>query len=641
MDALATFAMWILAAIAVVALGAHLLRRTSARAELREGLPSQPLLAPKRHHSAPLGNHDGPGQQVSLRPAYQPLARDTLTAPEQPADSPVTSAAAAPVPSTSGSSSEPDATKLLPATELTEPNAEGSSSTVEEEPSEASSEILPAADATTVTSTETVQADAEAIAQKHASEAAESYDKGSAIDQGSDLGSIQPPRRRQSVHRDRRGRKRAQVPAAPLPKPTDAPAENPTMRASAEVRLRLDLHPIRETVRLSAALSKPEGYPDTCTIDLNGGTPLHAYDESRYDDADLAWLPETLANELRFSAPGGLSWIRAARRVHIFARSPTEPGLVSVPAATLGQEHAIVCRADDSDFIRTLGEATRSPELQNFTHWEGVPAGWCVFAGYAPQQAAGGIAAGDFLPLDPLYDVKIHLVGGLRLRLNTFAEAHAPRIELSGLPAHATVSIDGKPAVADPTGAWQAEGWDAAGPHFVDVVPGPYLSYEIVADPAGHHGWPRWQSEETIFPANREVWTRTSICGASIMGAHGETVLAHEAAATLIALDSRGHATPLQRRSDAGVSIALPANPPAFLLVASGNRRHQGEIVWLGLELSSEGIAGSADELSTWANIVRSAAARRLPVKSNGSLEAKALWQKTARRARNVRRRTA
>jgi hypothetical protein len=319
----------------------------------------------------------------------------------------------------------------------------------------------------------------------------------------------------------------------------------------------------------------------------------------------------------------------------------TEPGLVSVPAAALGQEHAIVCRADDTEFVRTLAEATGSPELQDLAHWGGVPAGWCVLAGYTPRRAAEGIQAGDFSPLDPLYDLKINLVGGLRLRPNTFAEAHAPRIELSGLPAHATVSIDGKPAAADETGTWRAEGWDAAGLHLIDVVPGPSLSYEIVADPAVHHGWPRWQPEEAIFPANKEAWTRTSICGASIMGARGETVLAHETAAILIALDSRGHATPFQRRSDASVSIALPSSPPAFLLVASGNRRHQGEIVWLGLEPSRGGIAGSADELSTWANIVRSAAARCLPVKSNGSVEAKPLWQKAARRARDVRRRTA
>jgi hypothetical protein len=641
MDALATFAMWILATIAVVALGAHLLRRTFDRAEVREGLPSKPLLAPRQHRDAPLGNHVGPGQQVSLRPAYQPVARDTLTAPEQPTDSLQTNAAAAPARSISGPSSEQDEMKLPPATELTGPIPESCSSTVEELPRKLDSDILPVAGATIDTSAEIVEATAEAIVQEDANEAARSHGTGPVEAQGSDLSSVDLSRRRQSFHRDRRGRKRGQAPAAPLPEPTETAAEGPAIKASAEVRLLLNLHPIQETVQLSAVLSKPEGYPGTCTIDLNGGTQLHAYDESRYDDIDLSWRPETLASEFRFSAPGGFSWIRSVRRVHIFAPSPTEAGLVSVPAAMLGQEHAIVCRAEDSDFVRTLAQATRSQELQNFTNWRGVPAGWCVFAGYAPRQAAEGIAAGDFSPLDPLYDLKINLVGGLRLRSNAFAEAHAPRIELSGLPAHATVSIDGKPAVADGTGAWQAEGWNAAGPHLIDVVPGPSLSYEIVADPAGHHGWPRWQSEEAVFPTDREVWTRTSICGASIMGAHGETVLAHETVPTLIALDSRGHATPFQRRSDASVSIALPSSPPAFLLVASGNRRHQGEIVWLGLEPSREGIAGSADKLSTWANIVRIAAARRLPIESNGSPEAKALWQKTARRARNVRRRTA
>lgn len=133
------------------------------------------------------------------------------------------------------------------------------------------------------------------------------------------------------------------------------------------------------------------------------------------------------------------------------------------------------------------------------------------------------------------------------------------------------MTIDGKAASADGTGAWQAEGWDGPGSHLIDLTPGPSLSYEIVADPANREGWPRWQSQ-AILPAHKELWTRTSICGASILGVGGEAVLAHEAKPTLIALGSRGHATPFQKRSDANVSIALTPELPAFLLVTSGIR---------------------------------------------------------------------
>jgi hypothetical protein len=446
------------------------------------------------------------------------------------------------------------------------------------------------------------------------------------------------PRRQQAVHHDRRGRKRHQPKASPQ-QPAVEPLQTSSAKPLADVRLRLELHPIRETVQLSLVLLKPEGYPDTCTIDLNGGTQLNSYDENRFDDIDLIWLPDTLSNEFRFSAPGGFTWIRSARRIHIFASSATEPGFISVPAAVRGSEHAIVCRSEDADSVREVAEAAGSPELETLDHWNGVLAGWCVLTGYTPHHAAEDSAAGDFSSLDPRYNLEIRFAGGLQLRSNAFAEGHAPRIELPDLPDRVSVTIDGKAASADVTGAWQAEGWDTRGFHLIDLAPGPSLSYEIVADPANREGWPRWQPEAAP-PSRKEAWAQTSICGASILGIGGETVLARETKSTLIALGSRGHATPFQRRSDANVSIALTSDPPAFLLAASGTRRHQGEVIWLGLEPAAAGSTGSRTSLLAWAGIVRSAASRRLPFQSNGSSDAKAAWQRTARRARDVVRRT-
>jgi hypothetical protein len=305
-----------------------------------------------------------------------------------------------------------------------------------------------------------------------------------------------------------------------------------------------------------------------------------------------------------------------------------------------GLEHAIVCRPADSNAVRAVAKATGSPELRSLAQWEGVPTGWSVLTGYTPHRAAEGVATGEFSSLDPRYNLEIRCVGGLQLRSNAFAEGHAPRVELPDLPDSVSVTIDGKTASADATGAWQAEGWDGPGSHLIDLTPGPSLSYEIVADPANREGWSRWQSE-AMLPAHKELWTRTSICGASILGIGGEAVLAHEAKPTLIALGSRGHATPLQMRSDANVSIALTPELPAFLLVASGNRRHQGEVVWLGLEAGSARSVGSRANLLAWVNVVRSAASRRLPLKPSGNSDAKAAWQRTARRARDLRRRSA
>jgi hypothetical protein len=405
------------------------------------------------------------------------------------------------------------------------------------------------------------------------------------------------------------------------------------------VRLRLILHPIQQTVQLSLMLARPEGFPATSSIEVEGPISFQAFDESRYDDIDIAWLPTTLIGELRFASPDGYRWVRSARRIHIFASDPSEAGLISVSAARLGAEHTVVCTTEDASIVNEIAASTGSPALVSHDHWQGIPAGWCVLSRYIPKRAAENVSDATLSTLDPRYDLEIKLIGGLVIRPGVFAERHPPLIEIAALPDGVSVIIDGEEAVQNGVGGWEAAEWNQPGSHLIDVVPGPSLTYEIVGDPAEHGGWELWDAHEGRFSSDGP-WARARICGAALSGPSGETVLAHEARQTLIALGSRQDAVGLCKRSDAEVSVALLSSPPAFLIETSGPRRRQGEVVWLGLERpSAKRRAPATSAQDHWASIVRSAASRRLPLRTQGSSIAKTLWIKTVRRARSLKRR--
>ena len=126
-------------------------------------------------------------------------------------------------------------------------------------------------------------------------------------------------------HCDRRGQRRAAKPQSGADSKANAASVAAMLRAPAEARLRLMLHPVRRTVTLSAVLARPAGYPDRITLLLGPGTPVEAYSENRYDDIDLEWTPDLLSGELRLDCEEGYQWLRSSRRVHIFSELANEP----------------------------------------------------------------------------------------------------------------------------------------------------------------------------------------------------------------------------------------------------------------------------------------------------------------------------
>lgn len=440
--------------------------------------------------------------------------------------------------------------------------------------------------------------------------------------------------RQPSVHRDRRGRRRAITATAP-PQPV-APSPGASARPPAEAKLRLSLHPIRRTARLSVVLTRPDGFPARVAIPGAGTEVVEAYNEQRYDDVDLPWTSEFLEGELRLTSDDGFQWLRSARQIHIFAQDPNEPELISASAARAGIAHTLICRSGDTEAIRLAAAVTGSPELQTHEHWRGIPDGWSVLSGYTPGHAAAQPLPSGLRTMDPGEGLEISFEGGLAVRGHVYAAGHPPRIIITPAPGAASVTIGGIPAELSSSGAWIAAGWDAPGQHIIDVVPGPSASYEITADPWLTGGWDFWDAHPERFGKGAgEPWARAKICGALIRGPTDETVFAAETQPTLVALGARAGATLLRRRADTGVSVGLMAEPPAFLISATGSRRSQGRVVWLGVALAQ---GPSRQHDAEWVATVRSAAARRLPL-VHADAPGEDAWRKAKERARRLRNR--
>ena len=428
-----------------------------------------------------------------------------------------------------------------------------------------------------------------------------------------------------AVYRDRRG----------LPRPTGKASRNGRAAPSppAEVRLRLMLDPVQRNVSLSVVLMRPEGFPERVQPLLEGEGTVEAFDTSRYDDLVLDWTRELLSGELRIGSKEKYQWLRAARAVHIFSENPDESGMISVSCARSYAVHAVICRAVDEEIVRSAGLATGSPPLVAHKRWHGIPDGWIVLSGYCPHHAAKDALPAQFSALDPGTEVEISLIDGLAIGGRVYAEGRPPKIGIDGLPDGGFVMIGGISAIQAADGAWEADGWDALGHHLIDVVPGPSLTYQIMADPVMNGTWQFWDAHPERFGTHSDKpWGRAGICGAAVRGAEGETVIAAPRSPILIALGERREAVALTPRGNVNASVAMMSEAPCFLISATGLRRKQGRIVWLGSRAKGGG-RSSPDE--SWVETVRSVAARRLRLEG-ADLDGERVWRNVKRRARRI-----
>lgn len=457
---------------------------------------------------------------------------------------------------------------------------------------------------------------------------------GDAASPAADAGTTPPtPQRRPRAYRDRRGSRRAGLSGA---RPSSAPARAGAGTAPAEAFLRLSLHPIQRTVRLSLVLARPEGFPEQITLATEGHPSVRAYDDGRYDDVDVPAGATLLGSELRFKSLERFQWLRSARRVQVFSTAPSEPDLISVSAARAGAEHAVLCRSSDVTDVRRIAELAGSPPLVSHDGWPGVPAGCAVLSAFCPVRAIAEGVEPSLSTLDPGASITIEL-SGIPIRARVFAEGHPPLISIDGLPEGTAVSIGGEKAQQSESGVWIASLWDAPGRHVIDVVPGPSFTYEIAPDPASGEGWAYWDAHALRFGASAAAsWERAEICGAQVMGPSGSVIIAADTHATMVALGMHATATPLRHRTDAPVSVGAVRGGAVFLLSAWGGRRNQGRVVWLGNPVAARTLASSRPD-RFWVETVRNAASRRLPLEGADEVGRKA-WEEAVARARKLAR---
>jgi len=377
---------------------------------------------------------------------------------------------------------------------------------------------------------------------------------------------------------------------------------------------------------------RPDGFPQRLTFD--GQPPVEAYSLRHYDDIDLPWTDELLEGELRITSKEGYQWLRSARLVHIFTEDPDEPGLISVSAARAEHTYTLVCRSSDAAPVHTAAEATGSPKLKALSGWQGIPNGWTVLSGYAPVRTPPEPLSVELRPLDPGMGVKIEFEGGLLIRPKVFARSRPPRISIRPLPTGVEITIGGQQAQFTAEAGWEAPGWDAPGHHLIDIVPGPSVTYEIVDDPWVQTGWEFWNAHPKRFDTTiAEPSAQAKICGACIQGPDGQAVIAAQTQQTLVALGAQSDAVRLYPRRDIPASVGFVSEPSAFLLSATGQRRYQGRVIWLG-RLPTARRSRRADP--EWVTAVHWATLRRLPL-DGADASGEDAWREAKNRARNLR----
>jgi hypothetical protein len=497
-------------------------------------------------------------------------------------------------------------------------------------------QVQPAANAADVVSISSALPAETSHASQQAQDTNDEHAATSVPDGEADLGTavtseeVVERRKQRTVYRDRRGTRRART--SPVPTRNNV---RQSIVLPADVSLRLTLHPIRRDVRLSAVLGRPEGFPDCVTLTLNGQR-VQAYDDRRYDDIDVPAGMNLLNDELRFDTVERFQFLRSARRIQLFSTTPIDPDQVSVSAARAGAEHAILCHANDVGEVRRIAQLAGSPPLVPHDGWPGVPPACAVLSAYIPERAITEAIDPSLRTLDPGVSISINLSGGLPIRPKVFAQGHPPHISIEDLPKGTAVTIGGETAQQAETGNWIAPRWDAPGRHIIDIVPGPSLTYEIAPDPMSTDGWPWWNAHGDRFEPSAAAWTRAEICGAYVAGPAGNIIITSDPQSTVVALGTHSTAVALRNRPDMPVSVGAVPPGAAFLLSAAGPRRHQGRIIWIGEGAPIPHPTSAHTDLH-WANIVRSAASRRLPLLGADEAGERA-WRAAVARARRLTR---
>lgn len=180
------------------------------------------------------------------------------------------------------------------------------------------------------------------------------------------------------------------------------------------------------------------------------------------------------------SRNGKLRWVLSRREIYVLAPDSTISGYVQTSGLVLGQTHLVLCTESQQGAVRTALSEAGCADLVPIANGRGVPEGWILFADVLPSIAKQHEKeAGIYNILRPVHDVRIDLVGGIRLNHSTWLSGHAPTVRVLGAnDSNISVLIDGQAASIDAEGNYTASDWNSYGRHTV-FCGGISQSYEL------------------------------------------------------------------------------------------------------------------------------------------------------------------
>jgi len=175
-----------------------------------------------------------------------------------------------------------------------------------------------------------------------------------------------------------------------------------------------------------------------------------------------------------------IRWVLSRREIYVLAPNPTISGFVQTSGLALGQNHSVLCIESHDDAVRNALSEAGCSDLIPIANGRGVPEGWILFTDVRPSVAKQHEKdAGIFNILRPVHDVRIDLVGGIRLNRSTWLRGHPPKVRVLGAnDSNVGVLIDGQAASIDVKGNYTVSDWNSDGRHTV-FCGGISQSYEL------------------------------------------------------------------------------------------------------------------------------------------------------------------
>jgi len=279
--------------------------------------------------------------------------------------------------------------------------------------------------------------------------------------------------------------------------------------------LRLQVIPDRHGgVRLAGLIASRQGeMPSEVSVtSALGEFSLVQLDDTRFETLTIPNLESALCDGIELIAKDrkqSWRWILSKRSLFVLAQGEEfgTSGYLSVPRLLVGEEHMVLVR--EQLYAQTLRELEQAGcEFDNFSEVAQHPfPGWRLLRGVEPTRAVNQVSDNDILnALRPVAQVRLHFVGGIRIKKADWLEGDPPHIHFTGvLPPGFAVLIDGKLASLTEAGFYESENWDTIGTHqvwFADQA----RNYRIIPPPTD---WAPWRAHDFGIGA--------AICGASVL----------------------------------------------------------------------------------------------------------------------------